>query len=226
LTTHQQVHHGPPPPPRRGRRGLLIGVGVALVVLVLAGAAVATVFLTTRDGDPGPAYTQRDKICDLLDVGALAPLSLRERTVAGRTTARGTDGGDGDDPFTGCTVQLDLTAPGAEPGAYDLRAGVTYHRDAAAARAGYAVERGNADSIEGAVRTDAPGVGDEGYFATSVLKAESDGVRSTLTTFHVVARHRNVVVEVNVGMVRDSDWNQAQVRDILSAIARGLLAGL
>ncbi len=76
------------------------------------------------------------------------------------------------------------------------------------------------------MRTDAPGVGDEAFFATSVLKSESDGTRSTLTTFHVVARHRNVVVEVNVGMARDPDWNQARVRDALAEITLALLGSI
>jgi hypothetical protein len=225
LTTHLPAQYAPQPPSPRRRRGLIIGLIVLLAVLLLAGAAVIAIALASSN-DKGPTYAQRDKICDLVDVNPLAPLSLRERTIAGRTTARGTDGGDGNDPYTNCAVQLDLAAPGAEPGAYDLRAGVVYHPDAKAATAGFVVERSNADSIEGAVRTDAPGVGDEAYFATSLLKAESDGTRSTLTTFHMVARHRNVVVEVNVGMVRDSAWNQTQVRDAIAAIVRTLLGGL
>jgi hypothetical protein len=217
------MYHAPQPFSRR-RRGPLIGAAVLLVLL--AGGAVLAVALRSGDGDGAPAYTRRGSLCDLVDPAPLAALSLRERPNTTRMTDGGTGGGDGDDPYSACELQLVPIPAGPNESGYALRADAVFYVDAAAARAGFVDERERAESIAGATRSDAPGVGDEGFFATSVLDAETDGVHSTLTTFHVVARHRNVVVQVNTGHVRDSDWNQPAVRDALIAIVRTLLGGL
>ncbi len=85
LTTHLPAQYAP----ARRRRGLIVGLAVLVAVVLLAGAAATAIVLMNGDDDGGPTYAQRDKICDLVDVNPLAPLSLRERTIVGRTTARG-----------------------------------------------------------------------------------------------------------------------------------------
>jgi hypothetical protein len=209
--------------PVRRRRGPLIAAVAAIAVALVAGGVVAAVTLMSGDGGRAPVYARRDKVCDLVDVAPLAALSLAERTGAGRTTARGTDGGDGDEPYARCEVQVSR-AP-TEPG-YDLRATVDFYPDEAHAADGYVDEQEKLDSMAGSSRSDAAGVGSAAFFATDLLYGETDGERHTLTTFNVVARDRNVVVSVSLGLVSDSDWNQAAVRDALIPIARALLTGL
>ncbi len=204
----------------RRRRGPLIAAVTAIAVALIAGGVVAAVMVMSGDGGRAPVYARRDKVCDLVDVAPLAALSLAERTAAGRTTERGTGGGDGDDPYVKCEIQVVGTA------GYDLRATVDFYPDAAAATDGYADEQEYFDSMAGSSRSDASGVGSAAFFATDLLYGETDGERHTMTTFNVVARDRNVVVSVSLGLVSDSDWNQAAVRDALIPVARGILSGL
>jgi hypothetical protein len=214
-----------PPMTRPGhrRRGTLVAAAVVLAVALIAGGVVAAVALMSGDGGRAPVYARRDKVCDLVDVAPLAALSLAERAGAGRTTARGADGGDGDDPYVRCEIQV---SPAATESGYDLRATVDFYPDASAATDGYVDEQERLDSMAGSSRSDASGVGRAAFFGTDLLYGESDGDRYTMTTFHVIARDRNVVVSVGLGLVRDPDWNQAAVRDALIPIARTILTGL